>query len=351
MIVNAALAEGLMEKGAMMQFGGAFLLLTLLSGAALADDARRLRIEAGALVQQSETVETARERRSLLERAHGKLLEIRERFPDQPVRLNLYLAGKRVGLSPEDVAAMIAAAPLVDLEVGKLREAIGRQLSPTAADENGWTDLHWAAALNLPALARALLDNGADISAPLKDDEEPLSDRLKRSLSSLGLDPTYINLGDTPLHIAASANAREVVEALIAAGANVHAKGNDGLTPLHAAAFRNAREVTVALIAAGAHVHVKDNLGHTPLHVAAFGNAREVAAALIAAGANVHAKDNGGRTPLHRAAWKNAREVAATLVAAGADVDAKDDAGRTPLAVALERNSRAVSTYLREMRK
>ena len=149
----------------------------------------------------------ARERRALLESAHGKLLEIRERFPDQPVRLNLYLGGKRVSLSPEDVAAMVAAAPLVDLEVGKLREAIGRQLSPTATDENGWTDLHWAAALNLPELARALLDNGADINAPLKDDKEPISDRLKRSLRGLGLDPTFTRRGYTPLHVAALANA------------------------------------------------------------------------------------------------------------------------------------------------
>ena len=373
-----------LENGTMMRLGGAVILLTLLSGAALADDARRLRIEAGALVQESETADSARERRALLKRAHGKLLEIRERFPDQPVRVNLYLDGKRVSLSPDDVAAMIAAAPLADLDVGKLREVIGRQLSPTAADENGWTDLHWAAALNLPELAEALLALGADVTAPLKDDVEPISERLKRSLSDLERDPGWVRSGERPTHIAAWENALEVMEVLIAAGADIHAKSNWDLTALHFAAENNAQEVAAALIAEGADIHAKDFFGFTPLHSAVWGNAREVAAvliaaganihakddsgstllhsaaaknardaaeALIAAGANIHAKDNSGSTPLHSAAAENAQDTAEALVAAGADIHAKDNNGRMPLAVALERNADAISTYLRERQK
>ena len=73
------------------------------------------------------------------------------------------------------------------LDVGKLRDVLGRELSPTAVDENGWTDLHFAAALNLPELAKALLDAGADVTVRLKDDDKPLSDRLKKSLDSLAL--------------------------------------------------------------------------------------------------------------------------------------------------------------------
>lgn len=42
-----------------------------------------------------------------------------------------------------------------------LTKALGRDLSPRAADGNGWTDLHHAALFNLAEPARALLDRGA----------------------------------------------------------------------------------------------------------------------------------------------------------------------------------------------
>ena len=34
---------------------------------------------------------------------------------------------------------------------------LGRELSAAAVDDNGWADLHYAAALDWPAVARALL--------------------------------------------------------------------------------------------------------------------------------------------------------------------------------------------------
>ncbi|MDE0275523.1 MAG: hypothetical protein OYH76_06480 [Defluviicoccus sp.] len=132
-------------------------LAVLLPSLALAEDARRLRLEAGALVQAAEAADSGRERKKLLEEARSKLLEIRNRHPSKSTRLTLYLGGKRVVLTPEDLESKIVAAPLADLDVGKLREVLGRSLSPTAADENGWTDLHWAAALNLPELAKSLV--------------------------------------------------------------------------------------------------------------------------------------------------------------------------------------------------
>ena len=42
-------------------------------------------------------------------------------------------------------------------EVGELSAVLGRPISVDATDENGWTDLHYAAALNRPELIRALL--------------------------------------------------------------------------------------------------------------------------------------------------------------------------------------------------
>ncbi|HEY7116162.1 MAG TPA: ankyrin repeat domain-containing protein [Tepidisphaeraceae bacterium] len=58
--------------------------------------------------------------------------------------------------------------------------------------------------------------------------------------------------GETPLHRAASWNQRRAVAALIAAGANVDARTNDGLTPLDYADMCGCRESADLLRAAGA---------------------------------------------------------------------------------------------------
>ena len=129
---------------------------------------------------------------------------------------------------------------LAGLDVGDLRNRLGRELSPTAVDENGWTDLHYAAALNLPELAGMLLDNGADVAVRLKDDEEPLSDQLKQSLDALELELHFTwRLGFEPLHLAAIYNAPEAAAVLIERGADVHAKDEYGWALLHFAAIYN----------------------------------------------------------------------------------------------------------------
>ena len=44
-----------------------------------------------------------------------------------------------------------------------LAEKLGREFSPDAVGENGWTDLHWAAALDLPGLAKELVERGMEV--------------------------------------------------------------------------------------------------------------------------------------------------------------------------------------------
>ncbi len=59
----------------------------------------------------------------------------------------------------------------------------------------------------------------------------------------------------------------EIVELLIANGADGNAKG-DGQTPLHGAAYWGSKEIVQLLIAKGVDVNAKDDDGVTPLDVA-----------------------------------------------------------------------------------
>jgi len=198
-------------------------------------------------------------------------------------------------------------------DTGPLRNVLGRPPSPNETDDNGWTDLHFAAALNLPELAAVLLDAGADVESELKVDGERLDEQLIQSLRQLELFSAFRRRGYTALHAAAFNDAQNAAAVLIGRGADIHATDSYGKTPLHDAAYGNALEVTKCLIDHGAGLNVKDDQHRTPLHLAVYGNALEVAAELIARGANLLATDRYGRTPRHLAEQLGRRGIMALL--------------------------------------
>ena len=91
---------------------------------------------------------------------------------------------------------------------------------------------------------------------------------------------------DTSLHLEALNSNAAFVEALIAGGADLEARNENGRTPLHVAALNSNPAVVEALIAGGADPNARDKAGDTPLHVAAQSNYNPaVVEALIAGGA------------------------------------------------------------------
>ena len=145
----------------------------------------------------------------------------------------------RVLYSSERTVPLIAKSH----NIGNLREVLGRVPSTTVVAENGWTDLHYAAALNLLELATALLDSGMDVAVPIKADGEPTSERLKRKLRAIDLVSDLARRGFTPLHMAALNNAEEAAALLISRGADIEVKAAPGgLTPLQIAEERGYRE-------------------------------------------------------------------------------------------------------------
>jgi hypothetical protein len=88
------------------------------------------------------------------------------------------------------------------------------------------------------------------------------------------------------------------IQAAISNGANVWARGKNGLTPLMAAADQNRNpEVIIVLLKAGANVNAQDEYGWTPLiHAVIDIQNPKVITTLLKAGANAKAKDKLGMT-------------------------------------------------------
>ncbi|KPK86341.1 MAG: hypothetical protein AMJ81_01475 [Phycisphaerae bacterium SM23_33] len=101
-----------------------------------------------------------------------------------------------------------------------------------------------------------------------------------------------------PLHAAVRGNHKEMVELLLARGADVNALGWPGQTPLHMAVNKGKLELVRLLLGKGADMRVADRQGLTALQNAAAAGNREMAEVLIAAGADVNAKGKAGMTPL-----------------------------------------------------
>ena len=86
---------------------------------------------------------------------------------------------------------------------------------------------------------------------------------------------------------------------------------------MHEAAAFGHKEIAELLIAAGADVDAKDENGYTPLFNAAYWGRKEIVELLIANGADVNAKIEAGefkgKTPLDRVIIANHSETAALL--------------------------------------
>lgn len=135
--------------------------------------------------------------------------------------------------------------------------------------------LHAAASGGRAEVVRLLLEHGADTNA--------------RSA-----------VENTPLHAAANA---EVAQLLLDAGAEVDVRdAYQQQTPLFRAAYFGRPDVVQVLIAHGADVNARDNQGKAPLHNCLYVSAQDatlnIITALVEAGADPNALDAAGQTPL-----------------------------------------------------
>jgi ankyrin repeat protein len=120
----------------------------------------------------------------------------------------------------------------------------------------------------------------------------------------------------------------------------VNSYSSDGFKPLGLAAFFGRKEVLDFLLAHGANPNCasKNQMRVMPIHSAVAHRQPELALAMVESlllnGAEVNVAQDGGWTPLHQAAAHGQVEIMKLLLAHGASVNAKSEDGTTPLQMA-----------------
>lgn len=199
----------------------------------------------------------------------------------------------------------------------------GADLNATM-DKTGETALHLSARYARADAAKRLLDSGADANCQ---------------------DST----GRTPLHAAIAADACGVFQILLRNRAtNLNSRMHDGTTPLILAARLAIEGMVEALIAADADINAADNSGKTALHWAAAVNNADAVNILLMHHANRDAQDEKDETPLFLAAREGSLEACKALLDNFANREISDHMDRSPRDVACERQHNDIVRLLDE---
>lgn len=241
----------------------------------------------------------------------------------------------------QEVIAVIEAAKQGDLS--KLNELLERNpsLTQAKAEHPGATRataLHWAAWSGHQEIAELLLAYGADIDLYDETHDAPPIGWAGENGQKAMFDFLLAKGAKMNISRAAAYGELSLVQRLLAPDPTLVNFGtkepSQGWSPLWQAAFWKRSEIVDYLLAQGADVQAATRRGETPLHGAVMGGARAIVERLLGQGANVNARADNGMTPLHRAAWQRARDIAALLLTHGADMRIKDKYGWLPLQLA-----------------
>lgn len=142
----------------------------------------------------------------------------------------------------------------------------------------------------------------------------------------------------------------EKVRMMLKLGGDPNVKHNSSPVLLRAAR-EGALYVMQALLAAGADVDVRSDMGNSPLHLAARGGYSEVVVQLVQSGAFVDAINRSGVTPLQMALAHGHVDVARSLLRLNADMFLQNKVGETAYNVANDLGYIGLSGAPREIRR
>jgi len=199
-----------------------------------------------------------------------------------------------------------------------------KHASISAIDNQGETPLHHAVIMATPQMVEFLIAHGADVNQRDRD-------------------------GWTPIMSAAYLDKQDEVRILAAHGADLNAQSAQNLTALGVAIQYGKNDAALALLELGADASkaVGDG-GYTPLMLATANHDQPLVQALLKKGADVNARNSGGVTALMIAAANSRADMVELLVHAGANVNAQTERGDTALSIAREKGDANVIKLLGE---
>ena len=227
-------------------------------------------------------------------------------------------------------------------EIAEMLLAAGADITPADSDY-GHTALVYAAKSSKAGHVALLLNAGADATARagrsaymgtvlISAVQCKASPEVLRLLIAAGADvnkgldvPGYTG---TPLSAAVCTRDTDSVRTLLEAGANANPPGNSYLC---LSTESGDVQVLQMLLAAGADVNAPNQAGHYALGSAAAHGKADYVRMLLAAGADVNTTDVNGDTALLNAAWAKNPEPLQLLLAAGAQVNIVNKKGETAL--------------------
>ncbi|KAI0159869.1 hypothetical protein GGR52DRAFT_165440 [Hypoxylon sp. FL1284] len=256
-------------------------------------------------------------------------------------RLQEVLKRRRVIQSHHSTAVVAARGtkiqPTAALEAESSNESPGSR-------ELVLTQLQTAILAGDELLARALIENGADVNERDRYYRSPLSLSCSQGRKNVVLLLLNHNAhikakdadGGTALHSACLMGNFDIVQALLDHNASVGARDQFRSTPLHHACRTGSKKVVRLLIDHDAELGARDQWGSTPLHYVCdegLGD-RDIARFLLGQDADPNAKNEDDATPLHWACLWGYEDLVRLLLDHNADIEAKDLLNRTPLHLA-----------------
>jgi excisionase family DNA binding protein len=269
--------------------------------------------------------------------------------------------------SHSSIAALMKAA--WEGNTGQAQALIHDGIDVNARDSFGRTALIIAASQGHTYIVQILLEQGADPGAKDNVGTTALAASEARGYSRIvsllkaasphdveveEIEPLKIeNKGgaSSPVSLQRAVDSGDVpgINALIAAGADVNTRTEDGWTPLMLATIKGHTEVVLALLKQGADVNARNKKGWTALMFAVSMGDLETMRALLAGGrAEIDARDNDGKTALMQATGENNIESLRVLIEAQADVNVVDRLGETALTIAARRGYTEVVELLKK---